>query len=99
MHIRRALVDLLWSADLAEPSLVQHRNPLTHHHRFRLIVRDVDHRRGECPVQRQYLGAQLDAQRSIETGQRLIEEEYLRSAHDGTAEGGALPFSFRQLAG
>src|SRR2546421_11212530 len=44
MDVCRTLVDLLRCADLAEATLVQHRNALAHRHRFGLVVRDVDHR-------------------------------------------------------
>ena len=49
-------------------------------------------------VQRLDLGAHRDAQLGVEVGQRLVEEEDLRIAHDGAAHGDALALAARELA-
>ena len=45
------------------------------------------------------LGAHLHAQLGIEIGERLVEQEHLRVAHDGAAHGDALALAARELAG
>src|SRR5207244_2418312 len=42
--VRGPLVDLLGRADLLEPALVHHRDPVAHRHRLDLVVGDVDGR-------------------------------------------------------
>ena len=43
------------------------------------------------------LDAGLHAQRRVEVGQRLVEQEHLRIAHDGPADGDALALAAREL--
>ena len=45
------------------------------------------------------LDAHLNAQRGVEIGQRLVEQEDLRLAHDGAADGDALALAAGELAG
>ena len=51
---------------------------------------DVDDRVAERLVQLGDLDAGLDAQLGIEIGERLVEQEDVRIAHDGAADGDAL---------
>ena len=44
------------------------------------------------------LGAHRDAQLGIEIGERLVEQEHLRIAHDGAAHGDALALAAGELA-
>jgi hypothetical protein len=44
------------------------------------------------------LGAHLHAQLGVEVGQRLVEQEHLRVAHDGAAHGDALALAAGELA-
>ena len=44
------------------------------------------------------LGAHLHAQLGVEVGQRLVEQEHLRIAHDGAAHGDALALAAGELA-
>src|SRR5690606_39389183 len=44
------------------------------------------------------LRAHLDAQLGVEVGERLVEEEDLRVAHDRAAHGDALALTARELA-
>ena len=48
-------------------------------------------------MQQRELGAGLDAQDRIEVGERLVEQERLRLAHDRAAERDALALAARQL--
>ena len=51
---------------------------------------DVDDGGAEPLVQRLDLGAHLHAQLRVEVGERLVEQEHRRLAHDGAAHGDAL---------
>src|SRR5689334_1167360 len=99
MDVGRTLVDLLGGADLAEPTFVEDGDALAHRHGLGLIVCHVDHGGTEGPVLREQLSTQFYPQLRVEPGQRLIHEKGLRTAHDGAAEGRALPLSLRQLRG
>jgi hypothetical protein len=50
-------------------------------------------------MQRFDLGAHLHAQLGVEIGQRLVEQEHLRIAHDGATDGDALAPPAGELAG
>ena len=52
----------------------------------------------EALVQLLDLGAHRDAQLGVEVGQRLVEQEHLRVAHDGAAHGDALALAAGELA-
>jgi len=45
------------------------------------------------------LGAHLHAQLGVEVGERLVEQEHLGIAHDGTAHSDALALAARELLG
>ena len=60
-------------------------------------MRDVDRGRRHPLVQLLHLRAHLHPQLGVEIGQRLVEQEYLRIAHDRAAHGDALALSARQL--
>src|SRR5205823_10119920 len=59
---------------------------------------DVYHRRTQLLVETLDLAPHLIAQLCIEIGQRLVEQEYLRVAHDGSADRHPLPLPARQLS-
>ena len=50
-------------------------------------------------MQARQLDAHLAAQGGVEVGQRLVEQEDLRLAHDGSADGDALALAAGQIAG
>jgi hypothetical protein len=50
--------------------------------RLDLVVGDVDHGGAEPALQARDLGAGLHAQLGVEVGQRLVQQEHLRLAHD-----------------
>ena len=77
---------------------MQHDDLVGHRHGLDLVVRDVDRGGAEPLVQRLDLAAHLDAQLGIEIGQRLVEQEDLRVAHDGAAHGDALALAAGELA-
>ena len=59
---------------------------------------DVDERGLQVAVQLLQLDTRLAAQLGVEVGKRLIEEEDLRAAHDGAAQGHALALAAREGA-
>ena len=93
----RSVVELQRRADLLDAAPVQHHDLVGHGHRFDLVVGDVDHRRIELLVQRLEFDPHLDAQLGVEVRQRLVEQEDLRVAHDGAADGDALPLAAGEL--
>jgi hypothetical protein len=62
-------------------------------------VGHVDRGDAERPLETLDLDAHLHAQLRIEVGERLVEEEHLGLAHDGTAHGDALALAAGELAG
>ena len=70
-----------------------------HGHGLDLIVGHVDHRGLEALVELDEFGARLHAHLGVEVGERLVEEEDLRLAHDGPAQGDALALAAGELLG
>ena len=98
-EVARLAVELHRRADLLDPAGVEHDDLVGHGHRLDLVVGDVDHRRAELVVQLADLQPHRAAQRGIEVGQRLVEQEGGRLAHDGAADGDALALAAGELAG
>ena len=99
-QIAGMLVELHRRADLLDAAVLQHDDAVGQRHRLDLVVGDVDHRR----VRHRFLelgdlDAGGDAQRGVEVRQRLVEQEHLRIAHDGAADGDALALAARQRLG
>ena len=67
-------------------------------HRLDLVVGDVDDGLAEALVQLLDLDAHLDAQLGVEVGQRLVEQEHVRLAHQRPADGDALALAAGELA-
>ena len=84
-------------ADLFDPAAVEDDDPIGEGHRFDLVMGDVDHRRAETDVQLRDFQAHLHAQRRVEIGERLVEQEDFRVADDRAPDGDALPLAARQL--
>ena len=59
---------------------------------------DVDRGRGDALAQALELDPHLGAQLGVEVGERLVEQEHLRVAHDAAAERDALLLAAGQLA-
>ena len=98
-QVVRRLVELQRRADLLDVAGVQHDDLVGHGHGLDLVVGDVDHRRLELLVQLADLEPHRAAQRGVEVGQRLVEQEGRRLAHDGAADGDALALAAGELAG
>ena len=92
------VVELERRADLLDAAVVHDDDAVGHRHRLDLVVGDVDRRRLQALVQRLDLGAHRHAQLGVEVGQRLVEQEHLRVAHDRAAHRDALALAARELA-
>src|SRR5262249_7714439 len=92
------VVDVGGRADLPHHALVQHHDAVAHGHGLDLVVGDVDRGRPDAPVELLELLARSRAQLRVQVGQRLVEEEHRRLAHDRAGEGDALPLAAGQLA-
>ena len=98
-EVLRGLVELHRRADLLDVAGVQHHDLVGHGHRLDLVVGDVDHRGAELLVQLGDLEPHGAAQRRVEVGERLVEEEGRGLADDGAADRDALALAAGELAG
>ena len=97
-QVVRVLVEVEGRADLLDPAGIQHRDAVGQRHRLHLVVGDVDHRRAQRLVQTGDLDAHADAELGVEIGERLVEQEDLRLAHDRPADRHALALAARKFA-
>ncbi len=95
-NVVRIPVDVHRRADLLDAPRRQNDDTFRQRHCLHLIVGDVDHRRLELLMELRQLVAHAGAQRRIEIGQRLVEEEHIRLADDGATDGDALPLAAGQ---
>ena len=95
---RRALEEVERRALLLDQPVAHQHDPVGERHRLDLVVGDVDHRRGDLLVQPLDLAAHLVAELGVEVGERLVEQEDARAAHDGAADGDALALAAGELA-
>ena len=86
-------------ADLLDFAGHEHRHAVGQRHRLFLVVRHVDGGDAERALQLLQLGARFEAQLGVEVGQRLVEQEQARLAHDGARQRAALLLAARELAG
>ena len=97
-QVVRTVVQIERRADLLDDAVVHDDDLVGHGHRLDLVVGDIDGRGLQALVQFLDLGAHGHAQLGVEVGQRLVEQEDLRVAHDGAAHGDALALAARELA-
>src|ERR1019366_6521514 len=97
-QVRRVVVEFQRRADLFGLAGVHDHDLVGHGHGFDLVMGHVNGGGGEPLVQLLDLGAHLHPELGVQVGQRLVEQEYLRVAHDGAAHGHALAPAARELA-
>ena len=92
-------VDLDRRADLLGAAGVHHDHALGERHRLDLVVGDVE-AGGAAGARCSFWisSAHLHAQLGVEVGQRLVEQEHRRLAHDRAAHRDALALAARELA-
>ena len=98
-EVRRTRVELLRRVDLLDPPVPHDRHALAQRHRLDLVVRDVDRRRRQPPVERCQLGAHAHAELRVEVRERLVHEERLRLAHDRASHRDPLALAARERRG
>ena len=98
-QVGRPVVEVERLADLLDAARVHHHDAVGERHRLDLVVGDIDDRRAEQLVQLGDLDARRDAQRRVEVGQRLVEQEHVGLAHDRAADGDALALAAGEVAG
>ena len=86
----RLVVEHLRPVDLQQAPAVHDRDAVAHRHRLHLVVRDVDGRHIEPPLELVDLRSHLHAQLGVEVRERLVHQERLRLAHERTTHGDAL---------
>ncbi len=97
--VGRVVVEFQRGADLLDAAAVEHDDALRQRHRLDLVVGDVDDGRAQAAVQAGDLHAHLHAQRGIEVGQRLVEQEQLGLARDRAPDRHALALAAGQVLG
>ena len=93
----RRAVDRLGGADLLDATLVQHDDAVRQGHGLALVVRDIDEGGAGLAVDAAQLRLHFEADRQVEGGERLVEEQHLRTLHQHAGEGHALHLSAGQL--
>jgi hypothetical protein len=97
-EVRGPVVELERLAALLDHAVAHHDDLVGHRHRLDLVVSHVHRRRLEALVQLLQLGAHRHPQLGVEVGERLVEEEDLRVAHDAAPHRDALPLAAGKLA-
>ncbi len=90
-------IELLRRAHLLDDAAAKGDDAVGQRHRLGLVVGDIDAGRPEIHVQSLDLRAHLDAQLSIEIGERLVKEEEPGLARDRATDRHALTLSARKL--
>ena len=96
--VLRLVVEHLRRVDLLQAPGVHHRDAVAHRHRLDLVVRDVDRRHVEPPLELVDLGPHLHAELRVEVREGLVHQERLGLAHDRPAHRDALALAARERA-
>ena len=96
--VDRLVVEHLRRVHLLQVSRVHDGDAVAHRHRLDLVVRDVDRRHAQSPLELVDLGAHLHAQLRVEVRERLVHQEGLRLSHDRAAHRDTLPLAARERA-
>ena len=92
-----ALVDVVPRPDLDDLAEIHHRDAVRHVADDRQVVRDEDVRQPEVALQRLQQVHDLRADRHVERGDRLVEDDQLRVQRERTRDADALPLAAREL--
>ena len=93
----REVVDLERRADLLDPALAHHDDPIGQRERLLLVVGHVDRRDPELALDRPDLVAQRDADLGVERRERLVEQQDLRLDRERPRQRDPLLLAARQL--
>jgi hypothetical protein len=97
-RVGRPVIDVLGRTKLLDDTALHDGDLGGHGHGFDLIVGHIDDRRAKALMQFFDLNAHIHAQLGVEIGQRLIEQEHLRLAHQRPPHGDALALTAGKLA-
>ena len=86
-QIGRPSVELHGCAQLLQPPLVQHRDPVPHGHRLHLIVGHIERGGAQLALQFHDLFARGAAQFGVEIAEGLIHQKHRRLPGHGPAQG------------
>ena len=95
-QVARIIVQILRSIDLLHEAVLHDDDTGSHGHSFGLVMRDVDEGRLQTLMELGDLGTHLNAELSIQVGQRLVEQEDLRVTNDSAAQRDALTLTTGQ---
>ncbi len=98
-HVPGIVVEGDGIRDLLDDAVLHDHDAVAHGHGFDLIVGDVDHGGLEAVVELGNFGAHLHAHFGVEVRERFVEEEGLRFADDGAADGDALALAAGERLG
>ena len=84
---------------LKHPAAFEDDDLFAHQQGFGLVVRHMDQRRAEAPMQVDHLFAQARAQRRVETRERLVEQDHARLARQRPADRDALALAAGERSG
>ena len=93
----RLVVDLARRADLLDPAVVHHRDPVGDLHRLLLVVGDQHRGHALLVVQPAQPRAQLGADGGVERAERLVEQQHLRLDGERAGERHPLALAAREL--
>src|SRR5215813_1358595 len=93
------MVDLVGSADLLDPPLVEHGDAVTEAHRLDLVMGDVDGGDPHPLLELLQLVTGRRAELGVQVGQRLVEQEHLRLPDQGAGQRDPLALAAGQLPG
>ena len=94
---RGLVVDLLGRADLLDPALVHHRDPVAHRERLFLVVGHEDERDADLALDALQLELHRLAQLEVERAERLVEQQRARVVHERAGERDALLLAAGEL--
>src|SRR6058998_632244 len=80
--IRRLIVEGLGLINLLQESSLEYNHSVGHGHCFSLVMRHVNYRGLQAPLQFDQLRSRVDPQLSVQVGQGFVHQENLRLPHD-----------------
>ena len=90
-------VDLVGRADLLDPAVVHHRDPVGHGQGLALVVGDEDEGDAGLALDLAQLRSHVLAQLEVEGGERLVEQQHRGLDRQGPGDGDALALPAGQL--
>ena len=95
----RLFVQLFRRGHLLQRAVVEHRHPVGEHHRFLLVVRDIDEGDPERPLDAADLVLHLLPQPPVEGAERFVHEHQVRLEHQCAGDGHPLLLPAGELPG